>query len=160
MRLGSGALPSSRVPSMRAPAGEGSSQLFPLIPSAFPSTGVQRSLSEQERARKPRSLPVVTGINGFSVVPCQCVLGPWGSNKKNVTPPIFEQVQVCLIASFSTLPNCSLLPGPFVLSPPHFSSNSGHAKPFSSSVHVCRGSFHQGELGRSSGASFAGALFP
>lgn len=119
---------------MRAPAGYDSSQLLPLIPSALPSSGGCR--------RKSRSFPLLTGISGFSVVPCQCNLGPWGSAKKR-SPPIPEQVRVCLITPFSTLPNHSR---PLHPSLPPFPSNSGHAKPFSRSVHVCRGSSEQGGL--------------
>jgi len=49
--------------------------------------------------------------------------GALGRQEKKCTPPISKQVQVCLIASFSTLPNRSLLPGtvgPFV--PPSLAS--------------------------------------
>lgn len=75
-------------------------------PISLPAMGVPM-LGMQDRTRKSCSLPSVTGISGFSAVPCQCILGPWGSSKKQSTPPICEQVQVCLIAFLSTLPNCS-----------------------------------------------------
>lgn len=89
---------------------------------------------------------------------CQCVLGPWGSSKKQSTPPICQQVQVCLIAFLPTLP---LLPlagmlGPSV--PPSLASPAAQVTQNSSVQPTSAGMVSIWEGCDKGWASFAGAL--